>query len=243
MWLTAEYLATTLFTLKPAWATSSGGKTLLVPTPYAVKMALLDVVCRTEGTERGEQVWPWLRDRRMALRPAPQVVVNNTFTKIWKPNRRYNAGSEFNPADKSTWPMQDTIGYREYAYLDGRLGLAFEVESDADAEVLSVWLLGINYLGKRGGFVQLAAAPQVVERLPDGYIPVTGTLPGEMPMPTILQQLDECGESLSFEQASVYSGKPVRLGKERVLYPVALPYRVVASSQAYTWYARHEERV
>jgi hypothetical protein len=64
-----------------------------------------------------------------------------------------------------------------------------------------------------------------------------------MPMPTILQQLDECGESLSFEQASVYSGKPVRLGKERVLYPVALPYRVVASSQAYTWYARHEERV
>ena len=44
MWLIAEYEAVTLFSLKLSTATSSGGKTLLVPTPYALKMALLGVV-------------------------------------------------------------------------------------------------------------------------------------------------------------------------------------------------------
>lgn len=53
MWVSAEYEATALFTLKPALATSSGGKTLLVPTPYSIKMALLDVACRLEGSRSG----------------------------------------------------------------------------------------------------------------------------------------------------------------------------------------------
>ena len=40
-WLILHYQPT-VFSLKPARATSTVGKTLLVPTPYAVKMALLD---------------------------------------------------------------------------------------------------------------------------------------------------------------------------------------------------------
>ncbi len=46
MWLTSEYVATALSSLKASSATSSGGKALLAPTPYALKMALLDVACR-----------------------------------------------------------------------------------------------------------------------------------------------------------------------------------------------------
>ena len=46
MWLIAEYQPVSLFSLKNSLATSSGGKSLLVPTPYAFKMALLDAACR-----------------------------------------------------------------------------------------------------------------------------------------------------------------------------------------------------
>jgi hypothetical protein len=41
MWIIAHYLPVSFFSLKPAVATSSGGKTLLVPTPYALKMAFI----------------------------------------------------------------------------------------------------------------------------------------------------------------------------------------------------------
>src|SRR5260370_14710648 len=121
MWILAEYEATSLFSLKPATATSSGGKTLLVPTPFAIKMALLDVVCRTEGQAAGAAAWPALCAATVALRPALRVVVNNTFTRILKPRR--------NPAQPGTphaGPMQKTIGYREYAFLDGELGIGIE---------------------------------------------------------------------------------------------------------------------
>ena len=62
MWIVARYLPVAPFSLKPAAATSSGGKTLLIPTPYAIKMALLDVAIRTSGIEEGERLFPFLRD-------------------------------------------------------------------------------------------------------------------------------------------------------------------------------------
>jgi len=49
MWVIATYQSTSLFSLKPATATASGGRTLLVPTPYAIKMALLVVACLLVG--------------------------------------------------------------------------------------------------------------------------------------------------------------------------------------------------
>ena len=70
-WIWADYAATALFTLKPATATPSGGKTLLIPTPFAIKMALLDVVCRVEGRATGEAVWPTIRDWSVAKEKEP----------------------------------------------------------------------------------------------------------------------------------------------------------------------------
>jgi len=45
-WLLAEYQPTALFSLKISSATSSVGKTLIVPTPYSIKMALVDAAFR-----------------------------------------------------------------------------------------------------------------------------------------------------------------------------------------------------
>src|SRR3972149_6387150 len=45
-WLIAEYAPTALFSLKASFATSSVGRTLVVATPYAVKMAFVDAAFR-----------------------------------------------------------------------------------------------------------------------------------------------------------------------------------------------------
>ena len=231
-WLIAEYQPTALFSLKPAWATSSGGKSLLVPTPYAIKMALLDAACRTAGVAVAEQAWPWLRDLTVALRPPQRVVVTNLFTKILKPRR-----TMAKQGTQHAGPLGKTIGFREYIYLDGLLGIALSGE-DGDRLCLQDWLLQVNYLGKRGGFVQISALPVMAETLPAGFIVVDGDRSRAFPADGIIQQLDDCDASLTFEKANIYSGKHIKLGKERVLHHVVLPYRLVRSSKGFSYYER-----
>lgn len=232
MWITAEYEATTLFSLKPATATASGGRTLLVPTPFAIKMALLDAVCRGEGVAQAQIAWTWLRGLTVALRPPARVVVNNTFIKILRPRR-----NPAEPGSQDAGYFGKTIAYREYAYLDGLFGIGLEVEGELQAETLGRWLACINYLGKRGGFIQLQAAPQLVEALPseEGYIRIDGSV-GAFTLDSLLTQLDDTSASMTFEQADIYSGKSIRLGKERLLRHAALPYRLVSSSRGYSHY-------
>src|SRR3972149_509738 len=52
-WLVAEYQPAALFSLKISLATSSVGKTLVVPTPYSIKMAFVDAAFRA-GVPDGE---------------------------------------------------------------------------------------------------------------------------------------------------------------------------------------------
>lgn len=237
MWLLAYYAATALFSLKPATATASGGKTLLVPTPFAIKMALLDVVCRLEGQDHAAAIWDtWLGSLRIALRPPARVVVNNTFIKVLRPRR-----NPAKPGSLHAGFFQQTISYREYAQWDDNLGIALELVEGVDATQLAFWLLNINYLGKRGSFIQLQGPPRSADTLPDGFIEINGVL-GIVSMNALLTQLDDIGEGATFAHVDIYSGKRISLGKQRILRHVALPYQLVASSRGYSYYERQDDR-
>lgn len=109
---------------------------------------------------------------------------------------------------------------------------------------LTQWLAGINYLGKRGGFVQLLDMPAQVENLPDDYILIAPADGSNIPIPSLMQQLDECSKDLRFKKVNIYETDRVndmKMGVDRVLILVALPYQVVASSRGYTWYARSDQ--
>ncbi len=94
MWTIAEYQPTSFFSLRPYTATSSGGKSLIVPTPFAVKMALLDAAIRTQGLERGRALFPALRDLRVAVRLPRHILVNNTFVRILRVKEVKSKASE-----------------------------------------------------------------------------------------------------------------------------------------------------
>ena len=85
MWHVATFLPVGLFSLRPYNATTSGGKTLLVPSPFAVKMALLDVLFREQGRAAAEAQWRALRDLEVAVRLPARLVVNHTFVKVLRP--------------------------------------------------------------------------------------------------------------------------------------------------------------
>lgn len=229
MWLIAEYEAVTLFSLKLSTATSSGGKTLLVPTPYALKMALLDSACRTLGVRQAESLWEEIRDLHVAIRPAPKVVVTNLFQRILKPFK--NPPKEGTP--DSFGPFQRTIGYREYAQLVGSMAVALEV-SEASKETFVNLLLNINYFGKRGGFMQLVKTPQIVEELSSQFVDATLQQISFSIFGT-LQVLDDCAPELTFERANIYSGKKLKDG-DRIRRNVILPYRMTRSSKSFSLY-------
>ena len=230
MWLIAEYEAVTLFSLKLSTATSSGGKTLLVPTPYALKMALLDSACRTLGVKQAESVWDQIRDLHVAIRPAAKVVVTNLFQRILKPYK--NPPKEGTP--DSFGPFQRTIGYREYAQLVGPMAVALEL-SEAQKETFVDLLLNISYFGKRGGFMQLVRTPLFIEELPSQFIDATIQQTSFAVFGT-LQVLDDCAPSLSFEKANIYSGVNLKKDIDRITRNIILPYHMTRSSKSFSLY-------
>lgn len=235
MWLATAYEATSLFSLKPATATASGGKTLLIPTPFAIKMALLDAACRLDGVAAAEAAWPWLCELVVAMRPPEEVVVNNTFIKVLKPRR-----NPAEPGSQDEGYFQRTITYREYAHLEGVLEIALELTQATDPAALTRWLMHINYLGKRGGFMQMVEIPSEIDQLPMEFLILDGHLADETDLSALLTQLDDVNPGTSFEQVSIYTSKQFRLGKDRILHNVTLPYERVASSRGYTHYRRSD---
>lgn len=236
-WLLLQYRPSALFSLRMSQATSSGGKTLLVPTPYAFKMALVDVGFRLYGLGGGRSVFEEIKGREVRFRPPAEAVVTQTFVKLLRQARgqeEESAGSE--------GPFQRTIGYREFCYYGGILTVALGVGGLAADRVNDLVLLAahVNYLGKRGSFMQFVGWEEK-EQLPAYFtVPAGETVTDTSPY-GVGQFLDDVGnldDQELFERINVYSEKNVTLNKHRVLVHHLLPYRLVQSSKGYTLY-RH----
>ena len=244
MWIIARYLPVAPFSLKPASATASGGKTLLVPTPYSIKMALLDSAIRTRGLIEGERLFPFLRDLRIWFEAPQDVVVIKGFGKIQRLLKDKSNEEKAREAQvRGHYPMQPTIAYREYAYYRDPFRLAFHVEDeDAPSMDLVAMAQSINYLGKRGGFIQLMDLPRQEEQLPAGHFFALNP-DGNQPFFSngTLQMLDDCGNALTFQRANIYSQERITIGKDRILRHVVLPYQLKRSSRSYSWYAYIDE--
>jgi len=90
-WLIARYTPVTLFSLRSTYATSKGGKTLLVPTPYAVKMALIDSCFRAFPAEEAEaaarNIFDLVKAEPVRVKPPEECIVQNTFLRVLQPAR------------------------------------------------------------------------------------------------------------------------------------------------------------
>lgn len=232
-WLLIRYLPTTLFSLRMTHATSKGGKTLLVPTPYAVKLAFIDASFRIGDPDLAESVLAWLKDRKVRFRPPEHCVVLNTFIKIKQEKRGAPKGI-----------YESTIAYREFCYYRGELTIAISVGGleAKQIEMLKKVAAHINYLGKRGSFMQFIGTEDV-DILPEGF---THPLHDPMLRPGLYAKssfLDDFGKDAFadkklFDRISTYGKGTVSLGKHRILVPTLLPYRLVRSSRGFSHYRR-----
>lgn len=239
MWTLAHYTPVALFTLKPAMATSSGGKTLLCPTPFCVKMALLDAAIRTRGLNEAKRYWPLLRDLRIQLRLPDQFMVINTFAKIVRPKK--NGPADDNGTGLLT-PFGSTIAYREYVQYSAMFTLAIQPQNgDVLPASIAELLPQINYLGRRGGFIQFSGSDQLEHELDSGQFTELTAEQSRFTFNGTLQVLDDCSSSMKFEHADIYSRKRITLGKERIMRHIVLPYQMTRSSKGFSLYERLEQ--
>jgi len=236
MWLIAEYQPVTLFSFRSGIATSSGAKTLFLPTPFAIRMALLDAAIRTKGFEVGESAFNLIKTIPIAVQLPKRIVVTNLFTKVLKPTRKEDAKER----------MDRTISFREYAYFKGSFMLGLEL-SDEDIDTVSFLLMQINYFGKRGSFFQLIPPLKKEKSLSEDFILLDGAYIEDSKIKNewqnsfkvgLIQIMDEWGEDLTFEKVNIYSEEKIELHKERLRKNIILPYRLMRSSKSFSYYER-----
>jgi hypothetical protein len=240
MWTIAYYEPTGLFSLRSALSTASGAQSLLVPTPFAIKMALLDVAIHLYGVEQGAAWWTDIRDLAVAFALPDALVVNKTFIKIQRPTRVTKGNAEEVAEVKAAgiYPLGPTIAFREFVQFSGVLGVAVQPHRPITNLPLSRLLAHITYLGKRGGFIQMQAVPTTSADLDAMWTLLTQS-PQQFAINGTLQLLDDCGTDLTWQHVNIYSGKAIKLGgNERVLRSVVLPYALRRSSYRYSLYER-----
>lgn len=235
-WLLATYRPISLFSLRTTYATNKGGKTLLVPTPYAVKVALLDACFIAYGAGDAEpvarNVFNLVKSRAIRFLPPKHCVVQNTFLKVRQ---------EARDAPKGIYAS--TISYRELCFFAGDLVIAIDATGldGAACDLLINVMRHVNYFGKRGGFFQFLGSKKV-DMLPSGFSLYDTDTDFRMDTYGVMQTLDDMGKSEEpdfFERINSYnSSKEIKLGKHRVLRNTFLPYRMVKSSRSYTYYNR-----
>jgi len=130
-WVVMKYLPVSIFSLRPAQVTASGGKSLLTPTAFALKMALLNASIQTAGLEEGKRRFPTIRDLRIALRLPDHITSIKSFAKVRrlyqdKMGQDKGGGETLEDfrqrqqdkitdlTEKGQYPFQPTIAYREF---------------------------------------------------------------------------------------------------------------------------------
>ncbi|MHB8170812.1 MAG: hypothetical protein ACYDG6_04625 [Thermincolia bacterium] len=230
-WLIAAYRPNSLFSLRMSHSTSSGGKTLFVPTPYSFKLAMVDASFRAGGKELATRVFDLLKGREIRFQPPKHLTVNHTFVKIKREPKE----------KKPEEPYISSIGFREFCFYQGEMNVSVEVSNLKAYEVKEIIgvMAHINYFGKRGSFFQFLNS-RVIEELPEGFIIPEESIGNNFNLRyQVVQFLDDLSEIHSkdlFERINSFSAKSIELGKHRVLKPYFLPYRMVSSSKNYTYY-------
>jgi hypothetical protein len=233
MWILANYRPTGIFSLKSSATTSSGAKTLLVPTMYAVKMALVDAAFRSG--EVGERVFEQVRGLEIRFRPPEHAAVTHGFIKIQREREVKDRKNVQAVELKKRQPFYPTVAYREFCSFTGDLIVAVRVEETSS--LLESLLPAIGYFGKRGSFFQFKDV-EYSDHLPEPSTFPLSEPPNHFSLDVIVQPLDDLGIKATFDAVNTYSTGKARLGRDRLIVQTAIPYKMVSSSRGYTHYRR-----
>jgi hypothetical protein len=229
-WLVIEYAPVSLFSLKASFATSSVGKSLVVPTPYAIKMALVDASFRIGMTD--EECAAFCASLRVAdvrIRTPDAAVVTHTFVKIRQEPKEKKAAEA---------PYNSAVAYREMVSHAGTWQWAFDLAAGDDLLADRVARAGphVNYIGKRGSFVQYLGMQRCTTLDRRFTSPVDSAR--DLPLPTRLHfvPLDDFGPKATLDVLSTFSEKKAKREDHRRFVSTIVPLEAVRTGPGFTEY-------
>lgn len=215
MKFSATFKPMTLFSLRDSNSTNSGAKSLLLPSPYAIKMAFISQAISLGGVDFNNiENFRVIRDAKISYRIDGDICVNNCFVKIQKQR------------DKE--PFKSTISFREYVYMNGYLELIFDVSKQTDVDFLKQYLYTINYLGKRSCFYQFIKyndVPNIANVEPFNM--------NKFSIGGVIQEYDDFASKLSFKDVNSYNSSTKTMRDKEFLI---LPLQIASSSKSFTMY-------
>ena len=207
------YQPTNLFSLKESNSTNSGAKSLLIPSPYSIKMALFNQAITIDGKEIFEEKkskeFAFIKDAQIEYRVIGSFCVNNCFVTIQSLRDGTYRGKP---------------SFREYIYLSENIEIIFNVKNEVAKQYLQKYLHRINYFGKRGCFFQFVGyrdnpgEPNVKEFDASDF--TTG----------VLQEFDDISSKALFKNVDNFNTASAQREKRILVIPV----RNVNSSKSYT---------
>lgn len=225
MIFSAVYRPTALFSLRDSNSTSSGAKSLFLPSPYAIKMALINQAISFGGInfDAAPQIFQAICDLRISYRISGRFCVNNCLIKIQK-----KRGND---------PFKPTVCFREYVYINSDIEIIFETNTlrqenwfETNENTISFfkkYLCTINQFGKRGCFFQFVEFKD--NPLPANVVPFDIE---KIQYGGLLQEYDDFDDSLTFDNVNNYSESKTK----RVKNILFLPMNRKNSSKSYTLY-------
>jgi len=215
MKFSAIYQPTNLFSSKDSNSTNSGAKSLLIPSPYSIKMALFNQAITIGGidtfNEEHSKEFVFIKDAKIEYRVSGSFCVNNCFVTI----QSFRDGT-----------YRGKPSFREYIYLSDNLEIIFDVKNDEAKQYLQKYLHRINYFGKRGCFFQFVGycdnpgEPNVKEFDASDF------------SPGILQEFDDISPNARFKNVNNFDQASAKRNKRILVIPV----KNVNSSKSYTHY-------
>lgn len=230
-WLIAKFHPVSLFSLRQSAATSWAARTNIVPTPYSVKIALIDGAFRVEGLDHVKKVFELIAKCEIRFRLPKKLVVNGALVKILR---------EPKDKKKSAETYIHSIAYREFVFFPDSIEIAIYAGNFSinEQKLITDLFSYVNYFGKRGSFCCWQSVKTIKGGLPGGFsfpmeAPVDN-LPGDI----IIQHLDDFGPGATFDSINTFSYTPVKIGKDRIFVPTVFPYRLHTTGQGFSLYVR-----
>ncbi len=203
----------------------------LVPTPYAIKMALLKALLEEQGGDHEHEFdywiqkeFAWIRDLKVLVDPPDKLIVNRNGYKL----RYYDQTANKADKSRSTLPMQDGFVFREWVHCEGNLTICAGAR-DRLLELENLFAQ-INYFGKRGCFFQYL--PEVTQYT------LEPTIESDPMKGFTVQPMDDLGAKTSFNRINPFSTQKAQLDKDRVIQPGCLPLKLTSTSARYDVYTR-----
>src|SRR5690348_15077391 len=222
MFAVAWFHLVSLFSLRAVTTNAFTARTLLCPTPAALKLGLLSRLLERDAVgqeyQQAQEHLEWLAPLRVAWAPPPLLAVSAATMTVLKDNN-------------GNTPLLRSVGLRAYAHYDHPFGLALGPVPPARRADLAWALEALRSLGVAESLVQPLAPPLWRDAPPAGFVWLTQAA-GEGSGTTIQGEacmLDDLGSAPAFARLSVYrpndKDSVPRLGEDRRRVIVVLPLR------------------